>query len=538
MDNWTQKQKQRQQQLKSFGKSKRSYKSFYLAVLIIAFGLPLITLGAYFYQSYEPKSELVVAGNTITVRRGGDFQAALNQAKSGDTILVEAGATFIGSFILPKKTGNEFITVTSSRYAELPKEGIRVNPKDAALMPKILTHGKNDPVLKTAEGAHHFRFIGIEFSVNKPEDDSWKLIYIGDDTQNKIEQVPNNIVFDRCYIHAHPQQRGVVRSGVSINGSNIEILNSYIADFRLPDNEGHGIVAWNAPGPFKIVNNYIEASGINVLFGGAMAQKGMNPADLEFRRNHLFKPLEWRGKYQVKNLFELKDMRRALIEDNVLENNWGSAQDGTAILLTPASHQSGADTRVEDIVFRSNIIRRTANAIVMTGRDYGDQNSPANLVQNSRIRFENNLFSEVQNKYGEGSTGRFLMLVSGPGPNDLTFDHNTIENQGTLIYFEGGPVNNLIFTNNIANHNEYGVFGSGNLGSGIGTQALQAFTRRFTFKKNAVAGAESSRYPNDNFYAPSFNVNSLKGRGSDGKDIGADLVYLKEMEKKVIAGTN
>ncbi len=231
-------------------------------------------------------------------------------------------------------------------------------------------------------------------------------------------------------------------------------------------------------------------------------------------------------------------MRRAVIEDNVMENSWASAQDGTAIVLTPMSEQSGPDTRVEDIVFRSNIIRNAANAIMMTGADYTDANYPNIPVQNSRVRIENNFFNSIQKSFGGDSGGKFLLLASGPGPNDLTFDHNTIENQGTLIYFEGGPVNNLIFTNNIANHNEYGVFGSGNLGSGIGTQALQAFTRRFTFKKNAVAGAESSRYPNDNFYAPSFNVNSLKGRGSDGKDIGADLVYLKEMEKKVIAGTN
>lgn len=539
MSNWTQKQKQRQKQLKNLGKIKRSYKNLYLVVLIIGLGLPLITLGAYFYQSSEPKTELTVSGNTITVRRGGDFQAALNQAKSGDTILVEAGATFIGAFILPKKVGNEFITIQSSRYAELPKEGVRVSPKDANLMPKILSFGKNEPALNTVAGAHHYRFIGIEFSVSKPEDDAWKLVNIGDDIQNKLDQVPNNIIFDRCYIHAHPQQRGVVCSGISINGSKIEILNSHISGFRLPDNEGHAIVAWNAPGPFRIINNYIEASGINVLFGGANAHKGMNPADLEFRHNYLTKSLEWRGKYLVKNLFELKDMRRAVVEENVMENSWVSGQDGTAILLTPASFQSGPDTRVEDIVFRSNIVRNTANAIMMTGADYGDKDYPNVPVQNSRVRFENNLFSNVQKSFGGESSGKFLLLASGPGPNDLTFDSNTIENQGTLIYFEGGPINNFIFINNIANHNEYGVFASGDLGSGIGTQALQVFARRFSFRKNIIIGADSARYPTDNFYPQNTpNPNSIKGRGINGKDVGCDLTYLREMEKKVVAGTN
>lgn len=537
MSDWAKKQKARQQQIKRIESGGNSYKRLYLMVLLVGLGLPLVGLGAYFYQNYELKTELEVAGNTIIVRRGGDFQAALNRAKSGDIIQLEAGATFKGSFVLPKKDGNQFITIQSSDVAKLPKENVRINPKDSSLMPKVVTFGKNEPVLKTVAGSHHFRFIGVEFSVSTPQDEAWKLITIGDDEQKSLEQVPNNIVFDRCYIHAHLQQTGRVRSGISINGSKIEILNSYLSGFRLPDDEGHAIVAWNAPGPFRIINNYIEAAGINVLFGGAWAFKGMNPADLEFRYNYLSKPLDWRGKFKVKNLFELKDMRRAIIEENVMENNWAAGQDGTAILLTPASFQSGPDARVEDVVFRSNIIRRTANAITMTGKDYGDKKTPNTLVQNSRVKFENNLFSEVSRKYGDGSSGKFVLLTSGAGPDDLTFNHNTIENEGTLIYFDSGPHNNFTFTNNIANHNEYGIFASGDLGSGIGTIALQKFTKKNIFKRNVIVGANPSQYPSDNFYIGNLgNYANYKGKATDGKDVGADLLMLKEMEKKVVSG--
>ena len=537
MSDWAKKQKERQRQIKQAGLGSKSHKWLYLLVLIIGLGLPLVGLGAYFYQNYEPKTELEVAGNIIIVRKGGDFQAALNRAKAGDTIQLEAGSTFKGSFVLPKKDGNQFITIQSSEVAKLPKENVRINPKDAPLMPKVVTFGKNEPVLKTVAGSHHFRFIGVEFSVSTPQDEAWKLITIGDDEQKSLEQVPNNIVFDRCYIHAHLQQTGRVRSGISINGSKIEILNSYLSGFRLPDDEGHAIVAWNAPGPFRIINNYIEAAGINVLFGGAWAYKGMNPADLEFRYNYLSKHLEWRGKQKVKNLFELKDMRRAIIEENVMENNWASGQDGTAILFTPASFQSGPDARVEDVVFRSNIVRRTANAITMTGTDYGDKNYPNIPVQNSRVKFENNLFSEVSRKFGDGSSGKFLLLTSGAGPDDLVFNHNTIENEGTLIYFDSGPHNNFTFTNNTANHNEYGVFASGKLGSGIGTLGLQKYAKKYLFKKNVIVGANASQYPTDNFYVSTLgNINNYKGKGTDGKDLGADILMLKEMEKKVMAG--
>ncbi|MBA2736157.1 MAG: hypothetical protein H0U50_05120, partial [Pyrinomonadaceae bacterium] len=291
------------------------------------------------------------------------------------------------------------------------------------------------------------------------------------------------------------------------------------------------------PGPFRIVNNYIEAAGENVLFGGATANKGMNPADLEFRHNHLAKPLEWRDKYKVKNIFELKDMRRARIEENVFENNWASGQDGTAILLTPASFESGPDARVEDIVFRSNIVRKTGNAITMTGTDYGDPKYPNIPVQNRNVRFENNLFAEIGGKWGDKSAGRFLLLTSGAGPDNLTLDHNTISNSGTLIMLDGAPLKNFVYTNNIGNHNEYGIIGVGKGGGGIGSVALKAYTNGLTFRKNVIIGAESARYPAENFYQQRLSeASAYKGRATDGKDLGCDLNALAEMEKKVIAG--
>lgn len=513
-------------------------RKFWLALIAFSLLVPLASGLVFAFRNFAPGENISVAGGKITVKAGGDFQAALNRARAGDTIYLQAGATFTGNFTLPKKDGSEFITIrTSAADAQLAPEGVRLEPKNyAAVLPKLVTPN-GDPVLNTVAGAHHYRFVGVEFSVAKPETDVWKLIYIGDDRQDKIEQVPHNIVFDRCYVHAHAQQTGRVRSGMSINGSNIEIVNSHVSDFRLPDDEGHAIVAWNAPGPFRIVNNYIEASGINVLFGGATAHAGMNPADLEFKRNHVTKKPEWRGKYAVKNLFELKDMRRAVIEENIFEHNWASAQNGTAILFTPASFQSGPDTSVEDIVFRSNIVRRTAHAMALTGTDYGDEKYPNIPVQNRNVRVENNLFTEIGGRWGDKGAGRFLLLTSGAGPDDLVFNHNTINNGGTLIMLDAAPLKNFVFTNNVGNHNEYGVIGVGERGGGIGTTALKAYANGFTFKRNMIVGANSSRYPVENVYpAQALNPNDYKGKATDGRDIGCDASALAEMELNVVAG--
>ncbi len=48
-----------------------------------------------------------VTGRTITVSAGGNLQSALNKAQRGDEIVLAAGATFTGNFVLPTKPGTE-----------------------------------------------------------------------------------------------------------------------------------------------------------------------------------------------------------------------------------------------------------------------------------------------------------------------------------------------------------------------------------------------------------------------------------------------
>ncbi|HVG31795.1 MAG TPA: hypothetical protein VM911_01885, partial [Pyrinomonadaceae bacterium] len=52
---------------------------------------------------------------TLTVPAGGDLQSAINAAQPGDTILLEAGASFIGPFTLTAKsspnTDSSYITI-------------------------------------------------------------------------------------------------------------------------------------------------------------------------------------------------------------------------------------------------------------------------------------------------------------------------------------------------------------------------------------------------------------------------------------------
>src|SRR5262245_21909575 len=114
----------------------------------------------YLDTTYTPPK-----GRSIEVKAGGDLQAALNHAKPGDAITLEAGASFTGNFTLPRKSGSgqsEWIVVRSSTAdSNLPPPGTRITPSYSNVLPKIVSPN-SEPAIKASSGAHHYRFIGLE----------------------------------------------------------------------------------------------------------------------------------------------------------------------------------------------------------------------------------------------------------------------------------------------------------------------------------------------------------------------------------------
>ena len=102
-------------------------------------------------------------GEIVRVHAGDDLQAALDAAQPGDQVMLDAGATYTGNFVLPKKTGEGTIVVRPRRLVGLP-EGHRAGPEDALAMARIRTPNAA-PAVTTAPGAHNWRFIGIEFGL-------------------------------------------------------------------------------------------------------------------------------------------------------------------------------------------------------------------------------------------------------------------------------------------------------------------------------------------------------------------------------------
>src|SRR5215813_6323315 len=137
-------------------------------------------------------------GRTIAVPDGGDFQAAIDQAQPGDVITLQAGATYTGNFTLPAKTGNNWIIIrTSAPDSSLPPPGARITPAYASALPKIVTPN-SQPAVATLNGAHHYRFIGLEIAMASGVSQTTSLVELGDD-QSTLAQMPHDLILDRLY---------------------------------------------------------------------------------------------------------------------------------------------------------------------------------------------------------------------------------------------------------------------------------------------------------------------------------------------------
>jgi hypothetical protein len=469
------------------------------------------------------------AGAVIAVNTGGDLQAALDLANPGDIIELPAGATFTGNFTLPNKAGTAWIYVRSSAIASLPAPGTRVSPAHAALMPKIVSPN-SAPAIRADFGAHHYRFVGIEIATTWSTRSGTQLgvVVLGDDVNGNlatsVAQLPHDITFDRCYVHGTPT--GNVRRGLVANTAHTAVIDSYFSDFHEEGADSQAIVSWNGSGPFKIVNNYLEAAGENVMFGGAdPGIPSLIPSDIEFGHNYVAKPLSWNPAdpsyagipWLVKNLFELKNAQRVLADGNVFQRNWVS---------TPNTSGTVAGAVVQDVTFTNNIVDNTTSGV--------------NSQQTNRVHIQNNLFLNV--------TERLFQVIGGGA--DVTIDHNTGFQNGNVIEAMTAASGRFVYINNLVPNGTGGVDGAG---TGPGLDTLNTYFPGFVFRRNIQPGGDPGQYPPDNFFPATLDnvgfvdlaggnyslapTSLFKNQGTDGKDPGVDFNALTTATEGALDGT-
>ena len=430
--------------------------------------------------------EIVAAndGRIIRVPRGGDLQAAINQAQSGGVIELQAGETYRGEIKLPKKALTDYITIRSTAANQLP-ENKRVTPQDAQKMARIITRGKGEAAISTADGAHHYRFIGIEF-VPDSADYIYNLIYLNADSQ-AVADVPRFFEFDRCYLHPH--KTGITRRGIAVNASDVTIKNSYLAGFAGNQEETQAIAGWSGSKNIRIINNYLEAGAETVLFGGADPTSAeLIPADIEIRGNYFFKHAEWLGKFTVKNAFELKNAKRVQFVGNYLENNYTSS----AFWITVRNENGKAPfSTLEDVTIKDNVISNASEGIKILGTD---DRFPSQTLK--RLTMVNNLFLDITNKAYPGG-GFFLQIADG---EEVLIANNTVFNEGNMTTLYGKMPRNFVFRDNIVGHGAYGVHGHENVKS---PAAQRMFQNNVIVNNRKVSSGDTS-YPQGNFWVQDY----------------------------------
>jgi len=456
--------------------------------------LPLVTIPVAMSDSPAP-------GSVITVNAGGDFQGALDKVKCGQTIELQAGATFTGYYTVRAKkcdADHWIIIRTSSPDSVLPAEGQRLTPCYAGVssltgrpayscsspqnvLPKLQMEKPGNGPVMIEDGANFYRFIGLE--ITRPVDASGigRLI--------NLEGTGDHIIVDRCWVHGQAQDETYVGFSVS-GGTYIAVINSYLNDFHCiavtgACTDAHAIsggIGDTQDGPYLIQNNFLEASTESVMFGGGPATK--TPADIEIIGNHFWKPWQWmqgnspfvggvNGRpFVVKNHIELKNAARVLAENNLFENCWGGfTQNGFAILLTPKNQHSAKNhtnvcplCQVTDVTIRYSQISHAGGGMVMATVLSGNGHGGAPALAGARFSIHDVVMDDLDSRYG-GAGEAFKIGNNWPkNPlNTITIDHVTafpevdshVMSVGNLL--QDAHMYGFVFTNNLVLGGDYPI---------------------------------------------------------------------------------
>jgi len=535
-------------------------------------------------------------GNVTFVSGGGDLQQALDNAKCGDTLQLQAGAVFSGKFNFPAQScdDNHWIIVrTSTADSSLPPEGTRITPCYAGIsslparpalncastrnvMAKLEFDGTGSGPIIFLNGASHYRFIGLEITRGRSTPVVFNLAV------REKEGTADHIIFDRSWLHGttHDEtQRGVMLNGMRYAA----VIDSYFSDFHCESRKGSCVDAQaigggsgDAPmGPFKIVNNFLEASAENILLGGGAAT--VTAADIEIRRNHMFKPLIWMSgqpgfvggpngdPFIVKNLFELKNAQRVLFEDNVLENSWGGfSQDGFGIVMAPKNQAKGTENvcplcQITDVTVRYVRIRHVGGGMTVAS---GVSDNGGIALASKRYSIHDIVADDIDGTRYTGF-GDFAQISTGDGApplEDVTISHVTALQPGVMLNIGDDlainqPMKNFVFTNNIANAGTVPIKSTGGGATKCAYQnspvvALPKCFQSYSFTNNAIiatpAKFPASQYPSGNTFPATVSdvgfvdykggnggdyhlrsASPYKNAASDGKNLGADIDALE-----------
>jgi hypothetical protein len=429
--------------------------------------------------------------NTLTVPAGGNLQEALDGARPGDTISLEPGATYVGNFVLRTRAAPDSRPVVlRTAGTDVVPAGQRITPAAAPALAKLRSPN-NLPALSTQPSARFWRIELVEFQANRNGDGDIITLGDGSGAQKNLAMMPHDLTLDRVFIHGDPQVGQ--KRGIALNAAKVAITNSYISDIKVQSQDSQAIAGWNGSGGYLIENNFLEAAGENILFGGADPSiLELTPTDITIRGNTISKPLAWRApgtNWQIKNLLELKNAKDVVVDGNLFERNWAQAQSGYAILFTVRNQDGGCPwCEVSNVSFIRNTIRDVAAAFQILGTDYLKPSR-----QTVGIAIRDNLIDGLDGK-AWGGDGYLLQMTDGP--RDVSLEHNTIiQGESSGIAKVDGTVNGFSFINNLTGHGAFGIIATSRA---PGNDSIRNNLPGARVTSNVIAGGNSGWYPPGN----------------------------------------
>lgn len=497
---------------------------------------------------------------TFGIVDAADLQSAFDNAQPGDEILLPAGATYTGNYRLPTRPCSGWVTVRS----DVPPiaRGIRVDTLAARQFAKIVTPN-SDRALEAASPSCQWNVVQVEIgasaSAGVPNVSlNYGIVWLGNggwlaggENQVSLAQVPQQLVLDHVWIHG-TSTTNTTRC-LKLDSGNTIVRDSRLSDCHALGSDSQAILGCNGPGPFLIENNYLEGAGENVMFGGCdPAAPELIPSDITFRRNHVVKPLAWKGVWTIKNPFELKDAHRVLLEANVFENSWVAAQLGMAIVIKSSTETCGACTweGTKDVTVRWNVFKNAHRGLNIQAIDGSSAGTTASHTE--RVAVDNNLFTGIGTSNGVAPSDGWLMLITHD-LNNIAIRHNTFVGNtagyGLAAYFtySGGAARRIAIDDNVlAGQSYYALASDG----GLHTSALTAFAgTSWSFQRNVVAQVDGQfvgANPSTSWYVPAvagiglaadgslLPTSPFKGKGWNGTDPGADIAEIARRTTGVV----
>ena len=406
------------------------------------------------------------------VETAEELRAALLQ---GGTIYLAPDHAFTGPFEVTVP-GTQIVGRT-----DLP-DG-RVGPDDVARW--ALSHpGGFEPTLQVK--ASGFRALGLTVLAPRPDRET---VLCGDHFARTAEAQPDGVTFDRVAVLAVPADmpgeglQGGLR-GFSVHTRGFSLLGSHVAGFIYRGRDAQAFFGNNGPGPYTLDDSYLEGSGENILFGGDDVRiPDCVPSDILVRRCTIRKPQEWRqNRGSVKNLFELKNARRVVVEDCELDGCWKDWQDGHPIVLTVRNQYGRTPWAiVDDVTLRRCTVRNARDGYAANILGLDDTIVDGRLVtsqQTRRLTIDRCYFPDARSGF----------MVAGGVTDALTITRCTLPSiRWNLTYFRRSRNHRVMtpftFVENVAAQGEYGLNGESTL---TGIPALEAWASPYEVARNVI----------------------------------------------------